>query len=151
MAHPPGRDGAPPGPAAELTVTLERLVALLRRLPSGVELSLTTVSTLNLLEREGPLRLSDIAAREGVTQPGMTQLVTRLERDGYAQRRADPDDARAVLVGITEEGRQMLARRRATRAARLRELMGTLPVADQQRIEAALPALAHLAEVRVPV
>jgi DNA-binding MarR family transcriptional regulator len=139
-------DAAAPGTAAQLAVALEGLVALVRRLPAGVGLSLTTASTLSLLERDGPLRLSDIAAREGVTQPGMTQLVTRLERDGYAQRRADPDDARVVLVGITATGRRLLAERRATRAARLRALIGTLPAADQERIAAAVPALARLAE-----
>jgi len=142
---------APSGPAAELSVTLERLVALVRRLPPGVDLSLTTVSTLTLLEREGPLRLSDIAAREGVTQPGMTQLVTRLERDGYAQRRADPDDARVVRVGITAAGRRMLAHRRATRATKLADLMGALPAADRDAIAAALPALARLAEADITV
>lgn len=146
MAHPSDADRAPSGPAAELAVTLERLVALVRRLPSAVELSLTTVSALMLLEREGPLRLSDLAAREGVTQPGMTQLVTRLERDGYAQRRTDPEDARVVRVGITAAGRRMLAQRRAGRATRLRDLMGTLPAEDRDRIAAALPALTRLAE-----
>jgi DNA-binding MarR family transcriptional regulator len=151
MADPSDADRVPSGPAAELAVTLERLVALVRRLPSGVELSLTTVSTLITLEREGPLRLSDVAAREGVTQPGMTQLVTRLERDGYAQRRADPDDARVVRVGITAAGRRMLAERRATRAIKLRDLMGTLPAADRDRIASALPALAHLADADLTV
>lgn len=136
--------------AAELAVTLERLVGLVRRLPSGVELSLTTASTLRLLEREGPLRLSDIAAREGVTQPGMTQLVTRLERDGYAERRPDPEDARVVRVGITETGRRILRERRATRAARLQALIDTLPAGDRERIEAALPALANLADAEIP-
>lgn len=30
-------------------------------------------------------RLSDLAVREGVTQPAMTQLVSRLERDGLVR------------------------------------------------------------------
>lgn len=151
MAPSPEVDTAgPQRVAAELGVALERLVGLVRRLPSGVELSLTTASTLRLLEREGPLRLSDIAAREGVTQPGMTQLVTRLERDGYAERRPDPEDARVVRVGITETGRRILRDRRATRAVRLQALMETLPTGDRERIEAALPALALLADAEVP-
>ncbi len=150
MATPSEVETDGPHLAAELAVTLERLVGLVRRLPSGVELSLTTASTLRLLEREGPLRLSDIAAREGVTQPGMTQLVTRLERDGYAERRPDPDDARVVRVGITETGRRILRDRRATRAVRLQALMDTLPAGERERIEAALPALAHLADAEIP-
>ena len=62
------------------------------------DLSLTTASTLATLDRSGPVRLSDLAAREGVTQPSMTALVSRLERDGLAERSGDPDDRRAVNV-----------------------------------------------------
>jgi DNA-binding MarR family transcriptional regulator len=131
--------------AAELSIALERLVSLLRRLPAGSEISLTTASTLRLLEQDGPARLSDLAAREGVTQPAMTQLVTRLERDGLARRRADPDDARVVLVAITPAGLDLLAERRATRAVRLSELMDQLSAADRRRLNAAVPALIRLA------
>jgi len=50
--------------AAELSVGLERLVSLLRRLPPGSDLSLTTASTLRLLEQDGPRRLSDGQANQ---------------------------------------------------------------------------------------
>jgi DNA-binding MarR family transcriptional regulator len=131
--------------AAELSVALERLVSLLRRLPAGSEISLTTGSTLRLLEQDGPARLSDLAAREGVTQPAMTQLVTRLERDGLARRAAHPDDARVVLVAITPAGLDLLAERRATRAVHLAGLMDRLPAADRRHLNAAVPALIRLA------
>src|SRR5215475_13258120 len=117
--------GTVPDLAAELSVGLERLVSLLRRLPPGNDLSLTTASTLRRLEADGPQRLSELAAREGVTQPAMTQLVTRLERDGLARRLADRGDARAVLVSITAAGVERLRVRRATRAVRLRALIDT--------------------------
>jgi DNA-binding MarR family transcriptional regulator len=130
---------------AELSVALERLVSLLRRLPTGSDISLTTASTLRLLEQDGPARLSELATREGVTQPAMTQLVTRLERDGLARRTAHPDDARVVLVAITDVGRELLASRRATRAVHLAQLMDTLPAADRRRLTAAVPALIRLA------
>lgn len=132
--------------AAELSVGLERLVSLLRRLPPGSDLSLTTASTLRLLEQDGPRRLSDLAAREGVTQPAMTQLVTRLERDGLARRMPDPDDARVVLVVITEAGLALLRERRAVRATHLQALIDTLPAPDRRRIVAAVPALIRLAD-----
>jgi DNA-binding MarR family transcriptional regulator len=128
-----------------LSVALERLVSLLRRLPSSADMSLTTASTLRLLEQDGPQRLSDLAAREGVTQPAMTQLVTRLERDGLAERLADPDDARVVLVTVTADGRDMLSDRRASRAVHLQALIETLTTKDRHRIAAALPALVRLA------
>ena len=59
--------------------------------------------------REEPIRLTALAAKEGVSQPSMTQLIQRLERLGLVTRLADPDDGRAALIGIT--GRAKAARR----------------------------------------
>ena len=58
-----------------LALSLERVASLVRRLASAGELSLTGAATLHTLAAAGPCRLSDLARREGLTQPGMTQLV----------------------------------------------------------------------------
>jgi DNA-binding MarR family transcriptional regulator len=126
--------------AAEVAAGLERLLGLIRRLsPPG--LSLTAGATLGTLERSGPCRLTALAAHEGVTQPAMTQLVGRLEDQGLAERRTDPADGRAVNVQITPAGRDLLARRRADRAARLSGLLARLSAAEQATLAAALPAI----------
>ncbi|MBX6358009.1 MAG: MarR family transcriptional regulator, partial [Micromonosporaceae bacterium] len=66
--------------APALTAALEQLVRLLlRRLSPPSGLSLAAAATLATLERSGPQRLTELAAREGVTQPAMTQLVSRLQ------------------------------------------------------------------------
>ncbi|TDD13113.1 MarR family transcriptional regulator [Nonomuraea diastatica] len=108
------------------------------------DLSITALSTLANLERLGSRRLTDLAALEGVTQPAMTQLVSRLEREALAERLADPADGRVVVVAITEHGRAELARRRSTQAKRLAELLAELSEADRAAIAAALPALERL-------
>src|SRR6478735_7136874 len=78
------------------------------RLPMLEKLSFTTLSVLDTLAHgDGPVRLTDLAKTEQVSQPGITQLVTRLERDGLVERRPDPSDGRAVLVHITEAGRRL--------------------------------------------
>lgn len=124
---------------------VERLFSLLRReLPPG-DISLTAASTLRRLEREGPRRLTELAADEGVTQPAMTQLAQRLERDGLAERATDATDGRVVLVRVTQAGRDLLARRRAVRAEHLAARLGRLTADDQALIAAALPALERLA------
>jgi DNA-binding MarR family transcriptional regulator len=43
-----------------------------------------------------------------VTQSAMTQIVTRLERDGLVERRPDPTDGRAVLVSVTPAGTSVI-------------------------------------------
>jgi DNA-binding MarR family transcriptional regulator len=130
-----------------LAASFERLFATLRRLNPSQEISLTAASTLRTLERDGPHRISDLAAREGVSQPAMTQLVGRLERDGQVERGADPADGRAVLVRVTAAGRALLRRRRERRADRLHELVEALSAEDRAAILAALPALDRLAEL----
>src|ERR1700690_3931690 len=84
--------------AAALTVDLERIMGLYRSLTAPDGLSLTAAATLAAIERFGPQRLTALAAREGVTQPAMTQLITRLEDAGQVRRESDPDDGRGVLV-----------------------------------------------------
>ncbi len=132
--------------ALDLASTVQRLFAALRRTnPPG--LSLTAASTLSTLDAAGPMRLTELATREGVTQPAMTQLVTRLERDALAIRRPHPDDRRVVHVEITAAGRDLLRHRRSVRAEAVRSLLAQLPADDRRAIEAALPALDRLASL----
>jgi DNA-binding MarR family transcriptional regulator len=145
----PPRTDPPDAGTLALAATFERFHGLLRRLVPPSDLSLTSVSTLHRLDGSGPHRLSDLAVLEGVTQPAMTQVVTRLERDSLATRGTDPTDGRVVLVAITDAGRERLARRRLARSRRLADLMAGLSAEDRALITAALPALDRLAE-RLP-
>ena len=108
------------------------------------ELSRSAASVLGNLRDLGPTRITELAHLEAVTQPTMTTLVTRLERDGLVTRSPDPDDARAVRVAITGEGRQRLARIRAQRAALLDAALGELEPREREALEAALPVLEKL-------
>src|SRR5213078_281524 len=108
-----------PGLATGVTAALERLIGLFRSLSPPDGLSLTATATLATLERSGPRRLTALAVSEGVTQPAMTQLIARLQDAGLVRREADPADGRVVQVRVTDQGRDMLARRRAVRAERL--------------------------------
>jgi DNA-binding MarR family transcriptional regulator len=132
------------GLASELAADLDRVVGLYRSLSQPSALSLTAAGTLATLERSGPRRLTVLAAREGVTQPAMTQLITRLEDSGLVRRAADPADGRVVLVAITDEGRATLASRRARRAERLAVILAQLSNDHRAALTAALPALAAL-------
>ncbi len=134
----------------ELTAILERIVTMIRKLVHTPDISLTAASTLRMLEVSGPSRLSDMAAAQGVSQPAMTQLVTRLEREGYAVRGGDAHDARVVLVALTQDGRDMLRSRRQARAQQMSDLLEALPPADRDRVLGAIPALRLLAGLGQP-
>jgi DNA-binding MarR family transcriptional regulator len=110
-------------------------------------LSLTALSTMATLERNGPRRLTDLAVAEEVTQPSMTSLVTQLEQLGLAERRRDEADARVVLVAITRAGRQQIRDRRRVGALALTELIDQLDERDAAALTTALPALLRLVDV----
>jgi DNA-binding MarR family transcriptional regulator len=130
--------------AAQISAAFEELVRLYRRLSPAGGLSATAAATLSSLDRRGPARLTELAVQEGVSQPAMTQLITRLQDAGLAKKAADPADGRVVLVHITDAGRAELSHRRAVRTTRLAALLERLPANDQEALTAALPAVAEL-------
>jgi DNA-binding MarR family transcriptional regulator len=133
--------------AAALAADLERIVGLFRSLSPASGLSMTAAATLAGVERFGPQRLTLLAVREGVTQPAMTQLISRLEEAGLVRREPSADDGRVVLVAITDQGRTVLAKRRAARGERLAGIISQLSPEHQAALAAALPALDALASV----
>jgi DNA-binding MarR family transcriptional regulator len=132
----------------ELAVVLERLTRLVRQLATAGDLSMSALMLLARLDRQGPQRLTELAYQEGTSQPGMTQLVGRLERDGWVRRTASSGDRRGVLVEVTAAGSELVAVRRAQRAEAMTQLLNRLDPDDRSAIEQALPALSRLIEVR---
>lgn len=110
---------------------------------ASVEVSRTEVGVLRLL-RERPRRITELAATEGVTQPGITMLVNRLEERGWVERGRDPNDGRAVLVSLTADGREAFEQLRAEYRALLHEEMATLPDEDVTALARAVEVLDEL-------
>src|SRR5579875_66942 len=133
--------------ATALESALGRTFGLFRSLSQPSGLSMPAAATLSTLERNGPCRLTALAAREGVTQPAMTQLITRLADAGLVCREAYPADGRVVRVSITGEGRATLARRRGRRAEKLAGILARLSPGHRAALAAALPALDALASM----
>jgi DNA-binding MarR family transcriptional regulator len=83
---------------------------------------------------EGPVTVSALAERLGVTQQAASKSVADLERRGYVSRSPDPTDARARLVALTDRGRHAVEGGRRHRAAVVRELAERL---GPRRVESA--------------
>jgi MarR family transcriptional regulator for hemolysin len=49
-----------------------------------------------------------LAQRAAVEQPTMAQTLKRMERDGFAVRRPDPDDKRSALVSLTPKAAALI-------------------------------------------
>lgn len=132
---------------AELTTVIGAFTRMNIRLPSIQRLSFTTLSVLHTLAHSGPQRLSELTASEQVSQPAITQIVTKLEQDGLVERRPDPSDGRATLVHITAKGAAIVEGRQAERIAILTDLATQLTPTERTAIATALPALGRLVEL----
>ncbi len=84
--------------------TATALATAARRGSTG--LTLQQVGLLRALIAEGPLRVTELAAAQGVRVPTATVAVRRLEKLGLVERRGDPRDLRVVLVAVTDLGRE---------------------------------------------
>ncbi len=118
-------------------------VLLVRHLAYGQ--SLTSNSVLARLD-DGPARLTALAAASGVSQPSMTQLVGRLEREGLVARLTDPEDGRATLVELSGPGRALLSQLRQSRHDHLTELLKMLPPDDGATLSLAMRVALPLIE-----
>jgi DNA-binding MarR family transcriptional regulator len=123
-----------------------RLLRLYHELARGREMSRTAASVLATLRDTGPRRITALAATEAIAQPSATTLVGRLERDGLVRREPDPDDASAVRVHLTAEGRERLTAMRAQRAAAVDARLAALTPEERATLESALPVLDKLIE-----
>jgi DNA-binding MarR family transcriptional regulator len=71
-----------------------------------VGLSLAKLGALrHLILAAEPLTLSQLAERHCCGKSNVTQLVDRLETDGFVARESDPDDRRTVRATVTPGGR----------------------------------------------
>jgi DNA-binding MarR family transcriptional regulator len=131
---------------ARLRRAVGRLSRRLRQTQAGAELTPSQYEVLVTLVQHSPLRHAELAALEGLNPTMLSRVVGKLETRGLATRLADDADGRVVHVGVTKEGRDLVARVRKERSDVLRAALGTLSDGDVRALEAALPALEVLAE-----
>lgn len=133
--------------AADLRVTLGRIVRRLRQAHEPGELTLSEVSVLSRLDRDGPATPGALATCERVRPQAMGTTLAALEQRGLVSRMPDPDDGRRVSMSLTETGRRLLLDRRSASTGRLtRALTETLTPRERQHLVEALPLLDRLAD-----
>ena len=93
-----------------LFTSLARATLLLESLQQEclepVGLTFVEYSVLRVL-MDGTMSLSRLADAAVRTTGGMTKIVDRLERRRLVERAPDPNDRRGVLIGLTDDGREL--------------------------------------------
>lgn len=130
--------------AARLRLAVARLQRIVRQQAMG-GLNLAEGSCLAVIDRHGPLSLSDVASRENLSAPTVTKIVSRLEGQGLIERLADPTDRRVSMVAVSTSGAALLELVRGSRTAYLHRKLSELSDENLTRLLAALPVLEALA------
>lgn len=98
----------------------------------------------------GPTTISGLAARLEITKQGASQIADDMERRGYIERRADPSDARARLLHLTDRGEAALQAARKFHQAYERKLRRRFGDEAIDTVRGVLTEMAGEAQVSTP-
>jgi len=134
--------------AGDLQRVLAKLITVVRRGDAGAgsrpDLTMAQVSILLTLIDSGPIRMTELAARERVRTPTTTVAIRRLEKLNLVKRSRDPSDMRAVLVEVTPDGLVQYEDALQARRSHLAELLGRLTEEERADLVRALKPLERL-------
>ncbi|WP_329003909.1 MarR family transcriptional regulator [Kribbella sp. NBC_00709] len=99
---------------------------------------------LGRLDELGQARISELARADRCSQPTMSNLVQRLEEQGWVNRIQDPADSRASLISLTDAGLAELRSARHQAGVALASQLGQLPATDLTTLEAAVTIIHKL-------
>ena len=110
-------------------------------------LSLPKLMTLAALKDAGGwLPLGQLAAKLSCVKSNITQLVDRLEADGFVSREADPNDRRSRLAVLSKAGRRACAEGTRIRRQAERDLFREFSPEEQAVLSALMAKLVRRAE-----
>jgi DNA-binding MarR family transcriptional regulator len=122
-----------------------RLARGLRQAGSQSDLSPSQYEVFGTVARRGDLKLSELAAIEGINPTLLSRIVAKLEADQLVTRTADADDRRVAHVVPTAKGRRRYEQIRNARTDAVSLAIDGLTDAERRALVAALPVLESLA------
>lgn len=132
------------GLAKQLGLRIVNITQFFTRRMQQEELTPSQATVLTLLQDDRAWRLSDLASAAGVRPPSMTELVSRMERQGWLCKMDTIHDRRGVAVKITEEGRTILHALNRRHVDLIAGRLALLSDEEKRIIEQALPMLDRL-------
>ena len=137
--------------ANRLRPLLLHLARHLRQVVKGSALTGGQVEILSLISRRPGVGINELASREGISAPSMSNAVDKLEAAGLVTRaRGIAGDRRRVDIAVTPEGARALRSARNSRTAWLAEQLRRLSPEQVAALEAAVQPLTALVEGDAP-
>jgi DNA-binding MarR family transcriptional regulator len=137
-----GRDGAGARPADDLVAALSTLITHLKRKAGDPDTS-ARAFLLGHVERLAPVRATDLADHVALDLSTISRHLRGLEDAGLLTRSPDPDDRRASLLSVTDEGRAFVEEAVRARTAMLAAATTDWPASDVSTLSELLTRLAH--------
>lgn len=142
------RTGSAPPPTVETIVdpaerepVLGEVIGLIREMRCAAlaglmrqDVSMGQLHVLWLLEHHGPISMTRLAERLGVSLPAATGLIDRMGERGLIERVDDRADRRKVLVQPGPAGRLALEQTEGLRRDRLRRILQRLDDHEVRRV-----------------
>jgi len=77
--------------------------SIFRAAAARMEMTVTDVQVLDILESLGPTTAGQLADLTGLTTGAITGMINRLEEAGFVNRERDPNDGRRVIVHLARD------------------------------------------------
>jgi DNA-binding MarR family transcriptional regulator len=133
--------------AAEIRAVYRKLKLRYREHGGRNDLTLSQISVLLRLEKDGPATVSSLARAEGMRPQSMSAVVTPLDEAGLVSGAPDPTDGRQTLMSLTAKCLKLLQEGRAARQDWLTATIAQkLSAQEQEKLQGALELLARLVE-----
>lgn len=132
--------------ASDLSLAVVRLARQLRFRRPDSPVSLSQLSALATLDKEGPITPGALAIRERVRPPSMTRVIASLAELGFVDRCAHPDDGRQVLVSVSSAGRDLLDVERRASQEWLQQRLAQLQPDERKTLLAAADLMSAIVD-----
>jgi DNA-binding MarR family transcriptional regulator len=130
--------------ADRLRAAVTRLSRTLRLTHVDGNLSPSQREVLFTITRRGPMRLSELAANEGLNPTMVSRIVSHLENAKLVTRSSDATDARVIHIEATDAGRALCQEMRNERTDALLSALEQLTAAQRADLANLLPTLEAL-------
>jgi DNA-binding MarR family transcriptional regulator len=130
-------------PAARLRDVIGKLYRRFRQNQDG-DLTPAQLSVMATVETSAPIRLGDLAEREGVQPSTLSRTVSWLIEHDLLERCVSDTDKRSATVTLTSDGAKLMELLRERRTAEFVRRIARLSPTDQATVARALPVLEHL-------
>lgn len=122
--------------AMEVLVSIHRMESYLRICENTVlkdyKITPMQIGVLDTLSEYGEMKIQDLIDRMSSTSGNMTVIIRNLERDGYIHRNPVPEDKRCCMIGLSDEGRNLLDRIMPEHRGNITQVLKRMPEKNQE-------------------